>query len=106
MSETGKISDGHHTFDELYEHRHALFLALVRSHKPLAWRSKRHADGKGFSGWFIAGLRLPTGMITYHLPKSLWEDFNGVETLDRAPEWDGHTPADVVTRLNTWRDRP
>lgn len=26
------------------------------------------------------------------------------EVLDRAPEWDGHTPSDAIERIGTLRD--
>jgi len=38
-------SDGYHTFDELYEHRHWLFLSLMKMWPERAWASKLHADG-------------------------------------------------------------
>jgi len=37
--------------------------------------------------------------ITYHLPIERWDETWFAETLDLAPEWDGHTPADVLERL-------
>lgn len=112
------VSDGYHTFSELYEHRHALFIALCRSvvelnkqyvkHHgdkrgplPLVWRSKQHADGTMFEGQFILGVSNVSGnQITYHLPYKFWEETYFVEaTLEYAPEWDGHTSADVIERL-------
>jgi len=42
----------------------------------------------------------PGEQITYHLPSHLWENTAFAETLDQAPEYDGHTAADVLTRLN------
>ena len=101
---TGQISDGYHTFDELYEHRALLFLALMKARPELAWRARRHADGSGEEGWWIGGLRLPAGEITYHLPDALWPLLDGVplETRERAPAWDGHASADVLARLRAW----
>lgn len=99
-----EVSDGYHTFGELYQHRHALFMALARSHPHLVWRAIQHPDGTMFPGMFIAGMHLPTGDISYHLPMSEWDALLGVgEALTRSPEWDGHTPADVITRLMGWR---
>lgn len=98
-SEKGEISDGYHTFNELYEHRHALFMNLMGFCD--SWKSTLHADGTMFSdGWFIAGLSLPNSKkpITYHLPIKYWNICPG-RCLERAPEWDGHTSADVVSRL-------
>lgn len=96
------ISDGFHTFDELYEHRIALFVALMKSHRDIAWCSQAHADGSMFKGWFIAGMNLPTGTITYHLPIEWFSELDDIAILERAPEWDGHTPAEVVKRLAAW----
>lgn len=96
------ISDGYHTFDELYEHRIALFVALMKSHRDISWCSKLHADGSEFDGWFIAGMDLPTGTVTYHLPNEWFSELDDIAILDHAPEWDGHTSADVVKRLSTW----
>jgi hypothetical protein len=98
------VSDGYHTFEELYNHRHCLFLALMRSHPKLSWRAVCHADGTHYKGWIICGMHLPTGDITYHLPAVLWSKLNGcgITTSTRAPEWDGHTSQDVITRLDKW----
>lgn len=94
-----QISDGYHTFEELYDHRHALFLALARALR-LGWKSKVHNDGTMYDGWFIAGIPLPTGKtITYHLPMSLWELTPWLIHYIEAPPWDGHTSEDVVQRL-------
>jgi hypothetical protein len=100
--DTGEVSDGYHTFNELYEHRHALFLAVGRLTSLHAWKSWTHSDGKGIEGWFLAGIDLPTGTITYHLPERLWDSMPFAEELDSAPEWDGHTSSDVVNRLFSW----
>lgn len=95
------ISDGFHTFDELYEHRLALFIALLHSvgadHVD-TFKSRKHADGSTWDGWFIAGMKLKGGWITYHLPERLWE-FLEIAEKEQAVEWDGHTSADVVARL-------
>ena len=109
VPKTGQVSDGYHTFDELYDHRITLFIALCnvitqannvfRTPRD-AWRSRLHSDGKGMEGWFIMGIGKEKGkQISYHLPMNRWEETNFAETLDRAPEWDGHTSADVLTRL-------
>ena len=96
---TGETSDGYHTFNELYEHRHALFLALASLTD--SWMSKKHHDESEMDGWFIAGLELQTGTITYHLPMRLWDACvkTGAEVRPKAPKWDGHTSKDVVERL-------
>jgi hypothetical protein len=97
----GDTSDGYHTFNELYEHRHSLFIALANSYLSISWKSKFHDDGTMWDGWFIAGMRLPTGDITYHLPIKCW-DLLRCKEIEKAYPWDGHTSHDVVNRLNKW----
>lgn len=100
MEDKGNISDGYHTFDELYEHRIVLFAALLnRLPKRKAWKSRKHDDGSSYEGWFIAGYGIKEGeQITYHIPDSHWDLFK-VEEKERAPVWDLHTPNDVLDRL-------
>lgn len=94
----GENHDGYHTFNELYEHRHALFASLAGRWGHAAWKSLKHADGSQWDGWFVAGIVLPTGQITYHLPMAWWEKFPADER-ELAPVWDGHTSDDVIERL-------
>ena len=100
----GETSDGYHTFNELYAHRNLLFVLLMRHRPARSWRSRLHSDHTAFDGFFIAGMRLPDGDITYHLPNDLWEMLDGtdIETSAVAPEWDGHTSEDVLNRLRKW----
>ena len=106
-ADIGDTSDGHHTFSELYRHRCLLFALAIRGLKRLkAWRSQFHEDGSCFSGWFLVGLELPTGTITYHLPDPMWSLLDSVQTLDRAPAWDGHTSQDVLDRIADFLQSP
>jgi len=102
--ETSQVSDGYHTFDELYKHRHLLFFALLIQHSSNAYKSRLHYDGSSYEGWFIAGCDLFTEPIAYHLPNSIW-DLCPVRTVERAPEWDGHTSNDLVDHVETWLSR-
>ena len=103
----GEVSDGYHTFNELYEHRIVNFMALCRSiertkyHKILpVWKSKKHSDGSVWEGWFLLGIGTTPGeQITYHLPEKYW-DLCEFDALDQAPEFDGHTSADVLERIS------
>lgn len=98
-----EVSDGYHTFRDLYDHRRALTatLAAAASSAGDSWRSKAHhpEDGPMFDGSFIVGISLPTGMITYHYNLEHWDDFMAVPELEHAPKWDGAGPDDTVTRL-------
>ena len=100
--DTKKISDGYHTFGELYEHRCVLFFSLCvylyRDH--FVWRSKKHSDGSQYEGWFIMGIGTAAHQqISYHLPEKYWANTLFANTLERAPEWDGHTSDDVIERI-------
>lgn len=102
-ADMGEVSDGYHTFSELYAHRIALFIALcgmIDDGHGNVWRSKAHSDGSIWLGWFILGINTKMGeQITYHLPISDWERTDFARTVDKAPEYDGHTSADVLSRL-------
>lgn len=91
----GKCSDGSHTFDELYYHRMVLFSMIVNQNTDKAWKSKLHSDGTMFDDYFIVGINTPEGNYTYHYHLDHWDNFNCKE-LELAPEWDGHTPKDIV----------
>jgi hypothetical protein len=105
----GKLSDGYHSFNELYEHRITNFITLCRflSYHPnkrllekQVWKSKYHHDGTNYEGWFIMGIGYTFGdQISYHLPISKWTDCWFANTIDIAPEWDGHSSDDVLKRL-------
>lgn len=105
---TGDTSDGFHTFNDLYDHRCSLFLSLMKCLPSISWYSKMHDDGSVMGGWFVAGINLPTGAITYHLPLSMWDlaGHTGAESRIKAPKWDGHTSHGVVKRLQMWVARP
>jgi hypothetical protein len=103
--DVGKVSDGFHTFDELYAHRCVLFAALMLSSNVPAWCAEADSKGKALPGWFLAGMELAPGqMITYHLPDHIWPLFDGTRVVRReyAPPWDGHTSVDVLDRLMFW----
>ena len=95
------LSDGFHTFNDLYEQRMYLFAALVKTHKDKAWKSMRHEDGEMCFGgdWFIVGIDTPTGSYTYHYGIKYWDVFD-CQILKTAKHWDGHTEKDVTRLLS------
>lgn len=101
---SGDTSDGYHTFNELYEHRTFLYLALVGAYPDLCWWSEWHHDGTRFDGFILVGMELPNGQISYHLQEKYGKYLEklGTAHLEKAPAWDNHTPADVVKRLQDW----
>lgn len=100
------VSDGSHTFNDLYEQRMYLFAALVNAYKNKAWKSLKHEDGEYCFGgdWFIVGIDTPEGSYTYHYSMQYWDVFD-CQILPRAKHWDGHTDKDV-TRLMSLESKP
>lgn len=96
LEDKGKVSDGSHTFEELYYHRMILFAAICNA-TTNSWKSKQHEDGSMYDGYFIAGVTTAQGEFSYHYPIYYWDIFDAME-LEFAPKWDGHTSKDV-TRL-------
>lgn len=104
----GMVSDGYHTFNELYEFRklyNACFFNILYSSGQKVVKSKKHHDGKDCfgGGWFVvvADLPLKDGsyvQVSNHYKQEDWDLFRCME-VDFAPEWDGHTPQDVKERL-------
>lgn len=95
-----KMSDGYHTFADLYEQRLILSAALAKNN-PNAWKSKRHEDGSVpfGGGWFIMGFDTDEGCYTYHYELKDWDLFQCKE-LDKGKPWDGHTSKDVRRLLS------
>lgn len=100
----GDISDGYHTFDELYDHRCILFIALVLSDgcPGAAYYVPDH-----FEGWDLIYVNNSfVGQISYHVPakfRPLYE--KALIRMNENIEFDGHTSADVLERLKKWITR-
>lgn len=97
----GDLSDGYHTFNELYHHRAVLFSVICNSNPQMAWKSKLHDTGDMFDGMFIVGIETPQGQATYHYDINPYWDMFKVEELTYAPKWDGHTPEEAIRRIST-----
>lgn len=97
--DVGEISDGYHTFDELYMHRRVLFSIICHQYKHLAWKSWKHSDGTMFDGCFVVGINTPEGQYTYHYGEQYWNEFD-VKILENAPTYDGHQPSDISRLLS------
>lgn len=53
-----------------------------------------------YHGMFIVGITTPEGNATYHYDiEPYWNMFD-VKKLDKAPEWDGHTPSEAIERIS------
>lgn len=99
----GNVSDGYHTFNELYHHRAILFAALCNLYPDYAWKSKQHDDPDFpmYDGMFICGINTPNGQATYHYDIDPYWDMFDVPELPKAPKFDGHTPAMAIERIRS-----
>ena len=105
----GEISDGYHTFNELYEFRLLYNAALFNEWAMLdlhdVHKSWHHADDKVGSifgkNWFVVVAELPTGQISNHYAPEHWNLFR-VPERGTANVWDGHSSADVVVRMRKY----
>lgn len=105
MEDKGNISDGYHTFNELYEYRllynASMFNELAKQGLYDVHKSKLHSDGTipfGDENWFIVQAELPTGQISNHYEIKDWDLFQ-VPVKEKANPYDGHSPQDVAKRL-------
>lgn len=95
----GEVSDGSHTFNELYHHRMILFAIICNVYKEHAWKAWKHHDGTMYDDYFIVGIDTPQGQYSYHYHKDNWDYFKVIERHN-APKWDGHKPNDIERLLS------
>lgn len=88
---TKDVSDGYHTFGQLYHDRAVLFAVICNAFKDKAWKSKLHDDGTMFDDMFIVGVETPEGQYTYHYHIEPYWNMYDVKEIENAPKWDGHT---------------
>lgn len=104
QTDMGEVSDGYHTFNELYYYR-MLYNAAFFNLLPKEWvhKSKKHHTGEECfgGGWFIVMANLPTGQISNHYELKDWDLFQ-VPEKEFADEWDGHTPQEAAERLHSY----
>ena len=100
--QNGNLSDGYHTYNDLYYQRCVLFATICNLNKNISWKSKKHNDGKkcfNSDEWFIVGIDTPKGSYTYHYEIKYWDMFE-VQELEKGKFWDGHTEKDVDRLLS------
>ena len=103
---TVDISDGYHTFEELYYQRMMLtkavaLAAITNFDKDTVYRSKLHSDGTMYKDYFIVVFNTPEGNFSYHYHMMYWGVFDFLKERPNAEEFDGHTWKDV-TRLQSF----
>ena len=110
------ISDGYHSFHELYEFRKVynalLFNAWAKNYKNEppgdinrphynVHKSRRHHNGEECfgGGWFVVVAMLPHGQITNHYRMEDWDLFKIPEYEKALFPYDGHSSKDVLMRM-------
>ena len=120
------VSDGYHTFHDLYEFRKMynalLFNEWGKNYDPdisginkefvnykkvgshyNVHKSWKHHDGEYCFGeekkWFIVVAMLPTGQVTNHYKAADWDLFKVPEVEKALFPFDGHTSYDVLERF-------
>jgi putative component of toxin-antitoxin plasmid stabilization module len=109
------ISDGNNTFDELYKHRNAIFIALCRlisstqsrsvtSSQNLeeltVWKSLKNAQGTESNDWFIMGIGTrKEDCIGYQIPKVYWNDTRFAKELTFAIDFGDNSSKKITEKL-------
>jgi hypothetical protein len=115
-----QLSDGYHSFKELYDFRMVYNTALfnewakqtgfddgVNYHYKLpkynVHKSWKHYDGELCfgGGWFIVSAMLPTGLISNHYKAEYFDLFKIPEVEKALFPFDGHNGFDVLERLKS-----
>lgn len=106
VDDIGDVSDGFHTFNQLYHQRAMLFAALVNQNRDISWKSRKHEDGGPCfgGGWFVVTIATPAGPYGYHYEDKYWDLFNCKE-LEQAKHWDGYTEKDVGRLMSLYEDK-
>lgn len=99
------ISDGYHSFQELYLYRMLYNALLVNEYAKndtyQVYKTKRHNDGEECFGgdWFLVVIRTPYGVIDNHYELKYWDLFHCKEIEKEPYPFDGHSPADVARHM-------
>lgn len=102
-----KISDGDHTFQELYEHRSTLLCLLcnkLAQTEDICYKTTKHSDEENYpmpEGYFLVSIETPFGPITYHVQNKYWDMFQ-INIQDRADTFDGADSNECLERLQAW----
>ena len=105
MEKIMEIDEQQDLIEELYDFRLTynalLFNEWAENQKYEVYKSRRHGDGElCFDGeYFIVVAQLPTGQVTNHYHIRHWNMFKINEYEKVKEDFDGHTPSDVIERL-------
>lgn len=98
------VSNGHHSFGELYDFRMVLTAAFFNSlsadamHKTYKSQHHHESDTEMDEGWFVTGAVLHGKPISFHYEMKLWDLFH-VATTESSPAYEPYTSAEAFERL-------
>lgn len=95
-----KVTDGYHSFDELYDHRCILFITLMKQMPDKAFWTYKNKEEETWDGWIICAIETKHGQISYHVPVKyigLLKDY--IQEKECNDTYDEHTSVDVLERL-------
>ena len=98
-----EVSDTHHTFGTLYLHRLHLFAALCNMNPSISFKTRKHFDEENdpmFNEDFMAGIKTPKGLVTYHFKLEFWNLFK-IQEIEKGPKYNGYTDKDIYERLDS-----
>ncbi len=105
------LSDGYHTFQDMYDERAVLFLSLCKlikensymSHRLFLWKSRKESIGRKIEGYFLVGITNSDGsMISYHLENKWWDKTSDFLELQEAPQYDWDDSYSSLQLLEEW----
>lgn len=106
IEDSNVVSDGYHTFGELYDFRTVLNAGLFNewflNNKYDCHKSKKHNNGSipfNDNNYFIVSAKLPDGIISFHYELKFWDLFKIPEVEKALFEYDDHTSYDVLNRI-------
>ena len=94
-----EISDGHHTMNDLYEHRALLFAVICRAYKDKAHLTFKHSNRSMPEGKFYVWIDTPKGIYGYHY---LLEELPLFKDIKEEPVdvYDSYTDEDIDRLLS------
>lgn len=92
----GELSDGYHTFSDIYRHRNLLFINMcLASPEKCVWADHQEWDSA------VLVYNAPAGQISYHISYDqvpfILHKIKEVKFGEHG--WDGHNPRNVLERL-------
>ena len=104
LEDIGDLSDGFHTFNQLYHQRAVLFACIVNTHPDISGKSLAQEDGKccfdSDGKWFIVWIKTPEGYYSYHYETEKYWNLFKCPIYKTSPHYDGHTEEDVTRLLS------